>query len=175
MAARIASRKLLHASSLSSARLVCLKSFAASTPSVRIATRGFSSSHQLEAKRYTNSHEWIELSEDGKTGTVGISAYAAKSLGDVVFVELPDGELELKAGDTFGSVESTKSASEIYTPVGGIVVAANRMLEDKPSVINEDPEGEGWIAKIQLSEGEAEALESLLDAEAYKKHLKEDE
>jgi glycine cleavage system H protein len=101
-------------------------------------------------------------------GTIGISTYAAKSLGDVVFVELPTDGLELAAGDAMGAVESVKSASDIYTPVAGRVNAVNTELEEKPSIINQSPEEFGWIAKLDLQDGEAQrAKEKLMDKKAY--------
>ncbi|KAL9127888.1 MAG: hypothetical protein Q9217_003324 [Psora testacea] len=116
-------------------------------------------------KKYTKDHEWLELSEDGKTGTIGISTYAAKNLGDVVFVELPSADMEVSAGDSIGAVESVKSASDIMTPVSGRIVEANEVLQEKPGVINKGPEGEGWIAKIEVKD-QAE-VEALMDGEAY--------
>lgn len=125
------------------------------------------------AKKYTQDHEWIELSPDNKTGTIGISTYAANALGDVVFVELPTTDLEVSSGDTIGSVESVKSASDIMTPVSGVIVEANGVLEEKPSTINKSPEGEGWIAKIEVKD--VKEVEGLMDAEAYKAFTEESE
>lgn len=105
------------------------------------------------------------------TGTLGISEYAAKALGDVVFVELPELELEVGQGDAIGAVESVKSASDIMTPVSGTVVDRNTALEEKPGQLNQDPEGEAWIAKIEIKdEGE---LTDLMDAKAYKEFTEE--
>lgn len=118
----------------------------------------------VKAKQYTEDHEWIELSADGKTATLGISSYAAKALGDVVYIELPELELEIGAGDAIGAVESVKSASDILTPIGGKVVEVNNALEEKPGGINKDPEGEGWIAKVEV-QGEPEG--KLMSAEEY--------
>jgi glycine cleavage system H protein len=105
------------------------------------------------------------MSEDGKTGTIGISTYAAKSLGDVVYVELPTLDLEVNKGDAIGAVESVKSASDIMTPVSGTVKEANGVLEEKPSVINKGPEAEGWIAKIEVKD--SSEVEGLMDLDAY--------
>ena len=103
-------------------------------------------------------------------GSTGISAHAASALGDVVFVELPETGLELEAGDTMGAVESVKSASDLYAPVGGKIVEANGQLENSPGIINKSPESDGWIAKIELKDGEAERVkEKLMQAEDYKK------
>ncbi|MCJ1228100.1 glycine cleavage system H-protein subunit [Toensbergia leucococca] len=137
----------------------------------RSTPRLFVTSAALREKKFTQDHEWIELSPDGKTGTIGISTYAAKALGDVVFVELPTLELEVSAGDSIGAVESVKSASDIMTPVSGTVIEANGVLEAKPGTINQGPEGEGWIAKISISD--AEEMEGLMDAEGYRKFTEE--
>ena len=103
--------------------------------------------------------------------TIGISTYAAKALGDVVYVELPTMDLEVNAGDAIGAVESVKSASDIYAPIGGKVIQANSVLEEKPGTINNGPEGEGWIAKIEIKK--KDELDGLMDTEAYKKHTEE--
>ncbi|KAK4982351.1 glycine cleavage system H-protein subunit [Elasticomyces elasticus] len=111
-------------------------------------------------------HEWIELSSDGKTGTIGISTYAATALGDVVYVELPQIDTELGAGDALGAVESVKSASDILTPVSGKVVKVNEVLEETPATINKSPEGDGWIAQIEIAdEGD---MNGLMSASEYK-------
>ncbi|KAF9700776.1 hypothetical protein EKO04_001736 [Ascochyta lentis] len=114
--------------------------------------RLFTVSAQLKEKKYTEDHEWIELSADGKTCTLGISEYAAKALGDVVYIELPEVDLEVGEGDAIGAVESVKSASDILTPISGTVAEVNSSLEGTPGSINKDPEGDAWIAKITVSE-----------------------
>jgi glycine cleavage system H protein len=118
-----------------------------------------------EQLSYSTDHEW--LSRDGSRARVGITDYAQDALGDVVFVQLPTVGEAVKAGDTFGEVESTKSVSDIYAPVSGTVVAVNDALSDSPQLVNEDPYGEGWICAIRISD--ASHLESLLDATAYLK------
>ncbi|KAK6439950.1 glycine cleavage system H-protein subunit [Oleoguttula sp. CCFEE 5521] len=123
-------------------------------------------SRSVLAKRYTEDHEWIELSDDKKTGTIGISTYAAKALGDVVYVELPTTDLEVSAGDAIGAVESVKSASDIMTPISGKIIEANAVLEDKPGTINRSPEDEGWMAKIEVSD--ATEVDKLMDGEGYR-------
>ncbi|EON69753.1 glycine cleavage system H protein [Coniosporium apollinis CBS 100218] len=129
-------------------------------------SRSFSCSIAARAKKYTEDHEWIELSSDGKTGTIGISTYAANALGDVVYVELPTSDLEVKAGEAIGAVESVKSASDINSPVSGKIIEGNSVLEEKPGTINNDPEGSGWIAKIEVADsGE---MERLMDEGGYK-------
>ncbi|KAF2126327.1 hypothetical protein P153DRAFT_322039 [Dothidotthia symphoricarpi CBS 119687] len=113
--------------------------------------RLFSVSAALKAKKYTEDHEWIEMSADGKTCTLGISEYAAKALGDVVYIELPQIEMDVSEGDAIGAVESVKSASDILTPISGTVAEVNSDLEKTPGKINKDPEGDAWIAKITVS------------------------
>lgn len=99
------------------------------------------------------------------TATIGITEYAAKSLGDVVYVELPELELEVSAGEPVGAVESVKSASDVLTPVSGKIIEGNDVLSDKPKTINASPEGEGWIAKIEVND--PSELDALLDEQAY--------
>lgn len=123
-------------------------------------------------KRYTKDHEWIDLSADGKTGVVGISTYAAEQLGDVVYVELPETSGDwIEQGDAMGAVESVKSASDINAPIKLKVTAVNDLLEEKPATINKLPEddsnGGGWIAKVEVDAEAAAQIEGLMDAEAY--------
>jgi len=127
--------------------------------------RSFSASSRAMEKRYTEDHEWIELSDDKTTGTIGISTFAAKALGDVVFVELPSEGLEISQHETMGAVESVKSASDIMSPVSGTIAEVNTELESKPALINQSPEENGWLAKITLSN--AAEVDNLMDAEAY--------
>jgi glycine cleavage system H protein len=117
--------------------------------------------------QYTKSHEWVRA-EDG-TVTIGITDHAQEELGDVVFVELPDVGDTIGSGDSFGTVESVKAVSDLYTPVGGEVVEVNSSLEDAPEKINDDPYGEGWIVKLSTSE-EAD----LLSPEEYEKVVEEE-
>lgn len=100
-----------------------------------------------------------------------MTAYAAKALGDVVFVELPATETAVSAGDSIGAVESVKSASDILTPVSGTVIEVNSVLEEKPGTINKSPMEEGWIAKLEISD--ASELDALMDESAYDKHIDE--
>lgn len=122
-------------------------------------------------KKYTEDHEWIELDADGKIGTIGITEYASKALGDVVYVELPELGLDVTKGDTIGAVESVKSASDILTPVSGTIKDHNKVLEEKPGTINKSPEGDGWLAKIEISD--ASELDSLMSKEDYDTFEKE--
>ena len=113
---------------------------------------------------YTEDHEWIKV--EGDSAAVGISPYAAKALGDVVFVELPDVGAEFGKGDEAAVVESVKAASEVYSPVTGTVTEVNAALEEAPETVNASPEGEGWFLKLTLSD--ASELDGLMDAAKYK-------
>ena len=117
--------------------------------------------------RYTDQHEWIRL--EGDEATVGITKFAAESLGDVVFVELPASGKVVKAGGEAAVVESVKAASDIYAPAGGTVTSVNSALEKEPSKVNEDPEGAGWFFKMTLSD--KSELAKLMDAAAYAKFV----
>lgn len=122
---------------------------------------------------YTSQHEWIAAHQDG-TAFVGITKYAADALGDATYVELPEVDTELEKGESIGSVESVKSASEIYQPVAGTVIEANTALDGSPQLINEDPMGAAWIAKIKVSDPSELQNGELLTLEDYEKSLKED-
>ena len=116
--------------------------------------------------RYAKSHEWLKLEGDG-TATIGISDYAQAALGDITFVQLPKAGTVLKAGDTFGVVESVKAASDLYAPVAGTVVATNATLDQAPETVNREPFAGGWMIKLKLA-NPADAG-ALLDAAAYGK------
>lgn len=129
-------------------------------------------SQVLPELRYARSHEWARIEDDG-TVTVGISDHAQESLGDVVFVELPDEGAELAAGDEAGVVESVKAASDIYAPMAGTVIAINDVLDDAPETVNSDAYHDGWFFRMQPADlDEFENL--LMDAEAYQQHCAED-
>ena len=117
--------------------------------------------------RYTKEHEWVRL--DGDVATVGISKHAADALGDVVFVETPDAGKTVSQGDSFAVVESVKAASDVYAPVSGEVVEGNAALAGAPETVNADPEGEGWFARIKVSD--ASQLDALMDRAAYDQYL----
>ena len=113
---------------------------------------------------FTKEHEWIRV--DGDVATVGISNHAQEALGDIVFAEVPDAGKTLSKGDDAAVVESVKAASDVYAPVGGEVVEGNAALADDPSLINRDPEGEGWFFKLKLSD--TSELDGLMDETAYR-------
>jgi glycine cleavage system H protein len=113
--------------------------------------------------RYTKDHEWVRL--DGDEATVGITAYAAEQLGDIVFVELPEGGRSLSQFAAFGVVESVKAVSDLFAPLSGEVTTTNDALGGSPELVNSDPYGDGWMIRVRLSEpGE---VDDLLDAPAY--------
>ena len=117
--------------------------------------------------RFTKEHEWLNL--EGEVATIGITAYAAEQLGDVVFVELPEVGRQLKAGDDMAVVESVKAASDIYAPVAGEVVEVNTTLPDTPDQVNADPEGAAWFVKLKVSDPTAAG--ALMDRHAYEQFL----
>lgn len=117
-----------------------------------------------EDLKYAASHEWARLEDDGQV-TVGISDHAQEQLGDVVFVEVPEVGAEVEAGDSLAVVESVKTASDIYAPVGGVVKAVNEALVEAPELVNDDPYGEGWLFAIEPSS--PQQLDELLDAAGY--------
>ncbi|HAR6124132.1 TPA: glycine cleavage system protein GcvH [Staphylococcus pseudintermedius] len=119
--------------------------------------------------KYSKEHEWVKV--EGNTAIIGITDFAQSELGDIVFVELPEVEDELTEGETFGSVESVKTVSELYSPVSGKVVAVNENLEDAPEAVNESPYEEAWMVKVELKD-ESE-LDALLDAADYEKMIGE--
>ena len=114
--------------------------------------------------KFADSHEWVRDNGDG-TVTIGISEHAQEMLGDVVFVDLPEVEDEIEAGDSFSLVESVKAASDIYAPISGEIVEINKELEDSPELINEEPYEGGWIVKVKMSD--PSELDNLKDAEEY--------
>ena len=117
--------------------------------------------------RYTTDHEWVRETADGVR--VGITSYAQDALGDVVFVSLPKVGDDVTKGDSIGEVESTKSVSDLYSPLTGTVTAVNEALDATPELVNSDPYGDGWM--FELSLGEDAGTSDLLDAEAYEQQL----
>jgi glycine cleavage system H protein len=115
---------------------------------------------------YTKEHEWVRV--EGDTGTVGVSDFAQGQLGDVVFVEVPETGRTLGKGDEAAVVESVKAASDVYSPVSGTVTEGNQAVVDEPSLVNTDPEGEGWFFKLTLSD--TSELGELMNAEQYQSY-----
>lgn len=114
--------------------------------------------------KYSKTHEWVRV--EGDTAIVGITDFAQSELGDVVYVDLPEVGKTLKAGDTFGTVESVKTVSDVYAPVSGEVIEVNETLANASEKVNSDPFGEGWMLKVKMAD--AGELQNLIDAEAYK-------
>jgi glycine cleavage system H protein len=117
----------------------------------------------MTTERYSKDHEWVRVA--GDVATVGITAYAAEQLGDVVFVEVPEVGRKVAAGETVAVVESVKAASDVYAPVSGEVVAANAELPANPAWVNEEPKGKAWFFRVRMSK--AAEFDALLDADAY--------
>ncbi|NIR60904.1 MAG: glycine cleavage system protein GcvH [Gammaproteobacteria bacterium] len=122
--------------------------------------------------KYSKTHEWVRVMDDG-TLLVGITDHAQDQLGDMVFVEVPETGVEVKAGDECAVVESVKAASDVYSPVSGEITEANETLADSPERINQDPYGEGWL--FRLRPGDEGELEELMDADAYKTFAESEE
>jgi glycine cleavage system H protein len=120
-----------------------------------------------DSLKYTKDHEWVEMK--GPTGTVGVTFFAQKELGDVVFVELPEVGRQVTQGEIFGTIESVKAVSEIYSPLSGTVIEVNSDLKDHPEQVNMAPYGAGWIVKIKL--GNPGEIAGLMDAAAYQVHI----
>jgi glycine cleavage system H protein len=119
-------------------------------------------------RKYTKSHEWLKLESDG-TATVGITDHAQNSLGDITFVQLPKVGAALKAGESFGVVESVKAASDLYLPVAGTVVAVNTALDGAPETVNQSPYDNGWMLKLKVTA--AADVDALLSAGDYEKSI----
>lgn len=114
--------------------------------------------------KYTKDHEWIKI--DGDTATIGITDFAQGELGDIVYVDVDTLDDTVEEGDVFGSVEAVKTVSDLFMPLTGEVIEFNEELEDEPELVNSDPYGKGWMIKINISD--ADQIDNLLDAEAYK-------
>jgi glycine cleavage system H protein len=119
--------------------------------------------------KYAKSHEYVHFDEKEGVGMIGITDYAQKELGDVVFVELPQVGTQLDAADELGSIESVKAVSELFSPVSGEVVEVNEALSDKPELINTDPYGDGWMIKMRLSD--PSEMDGLMTAEEYEEYI----
>jgi glycine cleavage system H protein len=118
--------------------------------------------------RYTRSHEWVRTLPDGSV-EIGITDHAQGALGDLVFVEVPEAGRQVSGGDAFAVVESVKAASDVYSPLGGEVIAGNDALAAQPELVNQDPYGQGWL--VRLRPASAAEVEALLDAAQYSEHL----
>ncbi|KAI5970880.1 GCV3 [Candida margitis] len=156
-----------------------LRTFTTTTPHHYKADKNSHAYKYLHEKqpvetKFTEEHEYVKLYDDD-SALIGITQYAAQALGDVTFVELPELGTRVEIGETIGSVESVKSASEIYSPVSGEVVGINDILESEPGLLNHDPTVEGWIAHIKLDDAtQVTKSETLLTTEDYAKSLEED-
>ena len=117
--------------------------------------------------KYTKDHEWIKV--EGNIGIIGITDFAQGELGDVVFVDIDQGLAEIKAGESFGTIEAVKTVSDLYGPADGKVMEINKKLNDEPQLVNSDPYGEGWLIKIELTN--TSLLNDLLDSAAYEAQL----
>jgi len=124
-----------------------------------------------EDRHYAASHEWVRV--DGGTGTIGITDYAQKELGEIVYLELPEVGHVYNAEEEFGTVESVKAVSELFIPVSGEVVEINKSAVAEPGIVNDDPFGDGWLIKVKLSTDEE--VGKLMTADQYAKYLKEEE
>ncbi|PTJ34883.1 glycine cleavage system protein GcvH [Staphylococcus simulans] len=122
-----------------------------------------------EELKYSKEHEWVKVEDD--TVTIGITEYAQGELGDIVFVELPATDDDIEEGESFGSVESVKTVSELYAPVSGTVVEVNEELEDSPEFVNESPYEKAWMVKVKLND--TSQLDDLLSADQYKEMIGE--
>lgn len=123
-----------------------------------------------EDLKYSEDHEWVRAG-NGSTVRIGITEYAAQALGDIVYVSLPNVGEEVAAGDSCGELESTKSVSDVFTPVAGVVTAVNENLADAPETVNADPYGDGWLFEIELAADSD--TDSLMDSDAYQEMVGE--
>lgn len=117
--------------------------------------------------KYTSDHEWVKV--DGNVGIVGITDFAQGELGDVVYIDIPEDDAELKKGDSFGTIEAVKTVADMYAPISGKIVAINEDLNDAPEKVNNDPYGDGWIVKIEMSD--TSEIDDLLSVDAYKEKV----
>jgi glycine cleavage system H protein len=124
-----------------------------------------------EELHYTRSHEWVRI--DGEVGTIGITDYAQKELGEIVYLELPEVGHMFNADEEFGTVESVKAVSELFTPLSGEVVEINKGAVGEPGIVNDDPFGDGWLIKLKLSTDEE--VKKLMSAEQYEEYVKQEE
>ena len=123
-----------------------------------------------EDNRYSKSHEYVHLEPEGDVAVIGITDYAQKELGDVVFVELPQPGTQIEADNEMGSIESVKAVSELFAPVTGEVVEVNDLLREKPELVNTDPYGDGWMVRIKIADA-SDVDELLMTAEEYDEYV----
>lgn len=120
-----------------------------------------------EELKYTKDHEWVKA--EGNTATIGITDFAQGELGDVVYIDIPDESAELKAGDTFGTIEAVKTVADLFAPLSGKLIEVNTSLNDEPETVNNEPYDKGWICKIEMSD--TSELDGLMDAAKYKETI----
>jgi glycine cleavage system H protein len=135
----------------------------------KVRKKDESSKMTSDVVRYTESHEWVR--RDGDLATVGITPFAVEQLGDIVYIELPQIGKQIEQGATFGDVESVKAVSDLYAPVGGEVAEVNEALQERPELINEDPQGMGWLLKLR--ESDRSQFDALMTADQYQQHVAE--
>lgn len=152
-----------------SSLLACRRLVTSVRPSVVAPSRQLSTSIPILDRYFTKKHEWVNV--EGTKGTVGVSAYAADALGDIVYVQLPDPGTELAAGEECGVLESVKSASDMFSPVAGKVIEKNEEVETGPALINQSPLTDGWLFKCDMTN--PDDVKSLLTSEEYDNYLKE--
>jgi glycine cleavage system H protein len=121
--------------------------------------------------RYTETHEWVRIDRD--VGTIGITDHAQKQLGEIVYLELPDVGHVYNVGDEFGTVESVKAVSELFTPVSGEIIEVNKAAVSEPGIVNDDPQGDGWLIKVKLSTDQE--VQKLMSAGEYAAYVREEE
>lgn len=138
--------------------------------SLAASTRRFGAVRTIVTKKYTKEHEVLAYDSETRVGTMSISDYAQASLGQVAFVELPTVGADVKQEEQIGAVESTKAASDIFAPISGKIVAVNDELSSNPGLINKDPEGAGWLCKIEATDSAERELDALLTQEEYSAH-----
>jgi len=124
----------------------------------------------IDELKYTKDHEWISVKESSRSGIIGITDFAQEELGDVVFVELPNIDDSYSRNDVFGTIEAVKTVADLYVPISGKIVEINEELESNPELINSDPYGKGWIAKIELED--LSDLDKLLNSKEYESLIK---
>lgn len=132
--------------------------------------RASSLPRHLSTLRFAKSHEWVSLGDDG-IATIGVSDYAQKQLGDLVYVELPDVDSEFQAEEDFACVESVKSSNNVYMPIGGTIVETNEALLDNPELVNSSPMDDAWMVRVKVGDNVQEEMGKLFDEDAYMKMI----